>query len=751
MAALIGALRVSLSADTAAFQSGMKRAERQAKTSASSIQKSLGLVKAGFAGFISGLSIGAITQGIKASLDYAGSLGEIAQQLGVTTRELQTFRYAVSQNGGSIEQADKALGKFATSISQARSGSEQMRKTFKAVGVELSDLESKSKSDLLGQIADEMKRTGGASANAAAGVKLFGKDFKSIVPTLDQGSAGMNALANAAEELGIILDDQLIQQADEASDKVDQLQTVLKAQIAGAVAQNVDAIVSLADSLVYLVSKIADAIRWWNDFKNALDAQAFDLASKNPFLSDAKRKEGAELAARARGKISDSGVEWNVAGSKVIKDMKSGGTARDLALKMGLKIAEPGGSGSPTQFLGGGGGGGSKRSPKAPRDTSLRDAFQFEEDQRRLDMDILRAKQDLAHDYVERTALSIEMLNLERQSFEAGLKYQVAAKEITQAQADAQRLKFEEVDRLSRQAVLEEEELARQRDYNMLDDKDFDIKMDLLERQAALAETAKERRDVELRILDLAYEEERRRLQRIIDESKDWAEIEAARRDLLALSQKQALDRQGVINSTRGPFDDWMASLPTSAEKMQEAFERLQVEGFEGLIDAALALSEGFDSAKDALLNTLKQFLLGMARAQLQGLLGSILPAGGFNLGSLFGGFGKGPTTSPPIFSPSNPGVGFATGGFTGSIGRNRIAGFVHGEEGVLNTRGLATLGIPNLNALNRGAPLSTVSNDNGVRGGGWHGDMHVYTNDADSFRRSQSQIARQTKRRLGI
>lgn len=711
MAALIGALRVSLSADTAAFQSGMRKAEAQAKTSASSIQKSLGLVRAGFTGLASGLSVGLVIQGIKASLDYAGSLKEVAQQLGVTTRELQVFRYAVQQNGGTAEQADQALGKFSLSISKARSESKPAIAAFKAMGVELSDLQSKTKTDILGQIADKMKATGGASANAAAGVAIFGKGFQKIVPVLDLGSKGFNELTAAAEDLGIILDDHLIDQADEAADKVDALQTVLKAQIAGAVAENADSILALADSLVYLVDKIAAAIRGWNDFKNALDAQAFDLASNNPFLSPGKRREGAERAARARGRISDSGVGWNVAGPTVT-----------ISLPPPKRQGSSAPSGSPTPFLGGGGGG-RKRSARAPRDTSLRDAFQFEDEQRRLDMDILRAKQDLAHDYVERTALSIQMLDLEKQAFEAELRYQVAAKEITQAQADAKALKFSEVDHLRRMAVLEDEEEQRRRDYNALDDKDFDLKMDLLEKQANLAETADERRRVELKILDLAYEEERRRLNRIITESKDWAEIEAARRELLDLSKRQSLDRQSVVQNTRGPMEDYLSTIQ-SADKLNEAFEQLQVQGFEGLIDAALALSGGFDNAKEALLNTLKDFFLGLARLELQKALGSALGSIGF--------------------------AGFASGGFTGNIGRTKIAGFVHGEEGVLNPRGLATLGVPNLNALNRGMPLTAVSNDNHSGGRAVVQNFSFPNSDFDSFRRNERQAGRIARRRIG-
>jgi len=52
---------------------------------------------------------------------------------------------------------------------------------------------------------------------------------------------------------------------------------------------------------------------------------------------------------------------------------------------------------------------------------------------------------------------------------------------------------------------------------------------------------------------------------------------------------------------------------------------------------------------------------------------------------------------------------GFATGGFTGMIGRDKIAGVVHGQEGVLNAGAMQNIGIPTLNALNSGASPSDL------------------------------------------
>lgn len=46
---------------------------------------------------------------------------------------------------------------------------------------------------------------------------------------------------------------------------------------------------------------------------------------------------------------------------------------------------------------------------------------------------------------------------------------------------------------------------------------------------------------------------------------------------------------------------------------------------------------------------------------------------------------------------------GFATGGYTGNMGINQVAGVVHGQEYVLNAKATKRIGVGNLERLNRG------------------------------------------------
>ncbi|MCJ9138018.1 lytic transglycosylase domain-containing protein, partial [Acinetobacter baumannii] len=54
--------------------------------------------------------------------------------------------------------------------------------------------------------------------------------------------------------------------------------------------------------------------------------------------------------------------------------------------------------------------------------------------------------------------------------------------------------------------------------------------------------------------------------------------------------------------------------------------------------------------------------------------------------------------------------VGFATGGYTGNMGRGDVAGVVHGQEYVLNAAATKRVGVDTLNAINSGQSLEKAS-----------------------------------------
>ncbi len=235
--ALIGALRVTLGLDSANFEAGTKRARQTAQRDAAAIQKSLDGLKGRLDTLYAGVAGSAILAAGKRALDYASSLGEVAQQAGISAKELQEYRYAASQAGVSTEQMDGAL--------------------FRDLGVAIQDANGRvySAGEVIPKLADALAKVKDPATRARIEMELFGKTGQKLDTLLAGGSEALNNLRDAAHKLGVVLSDRQIQNADDAADKLASVKQVLEARIAGVVSDNATAIVSLADALGTLTAR----------------------------------------------------------------------------------------------------------------------------------------------------------------------------------------------------------------------------------------------------------------------------------------------------------------------------------------------------------------------------------------------------------------------------------------------------------------------------------------------------------------
>jgi hypothetical protein len=324
-------------------------------------------------------------------------------------------------------------------------------------------------------------------------------------------------------------------------------------------------------------------------------------------------------------------------------------------------------------------------------------------EQLQADMAILQARQQLAHSSFERTKIELQIIDLDKQIQDAAIDEEVnrakkdaAAGRITQAalkevetQAAILKQKNDEVARLKADAAIDEHLQQQKRDRDRLIQVDFELQQDALRAQEQLATTAKERRDIELRLLDLSYRQEKAKLEAVLaDEQASEAEKEEARRRLASLGANYAVNRQGVINSTRGPLDEYLASLPDSAAKMNEALQKVAVDGFGSLEQAILDTVEGTKTLTDAFHEMAAAILADLLKLAVEKyVIGAI--------SSLFGAPGVSPSGGISVnggtsaYFASNPFGGIRASGGPVSAGTAYLVGEKRPELFVPNVNGI--------------------------------------------------------------
>lgn len=155
--------------------------------------------------------------------ETVGGLGELAEQLGVTTDALQALQFAGAQAGVKTEQLETGISKLTRTIGEAGEGTDTAIKAFSKLGVGILDSSGKIRSTeaVLSDVAIAMSKMNDPAARAAAAVDLFGKSGQRMLPLLTEiAERGLPAMIAGAKDLGAVVDRELIDAFDKASDRM---------------------------------------------------------------------------------------------------------------------------------------------------------------------------------------------------------------------------------------------------------------------------------------------------------------------------------------------------------------------------------------------------------------------------------------------------------------------------------------------------------------------------------------------------
>ena len=253
MAFKLASIFVSLSAETAGYVAGLKKSRRETSKFARSVKSSLTqLVALGGAAGFGGLVI--------KSLNLTDQLGKFSKSVDFSTKKVQELRFSARQMSIEVRGVDDSMRRFTRRVGLfAQDGGGPAAKAFKQLGIEIRDSAGQMRSneaifaDVVRGIAD-LKTTAEQSAVAS---QIFGDDFgPKLVPLLAKGEKGLADYAKQAEELGLIIDESLIEDAEEARSKMDALAQVIAAKFNVAVARSADEIGTLVTALSTAIETI---------------------------------------------------------------------------------------------------------------------------------------------------------------------------------------------------------------------------------------------------------------------------------------------------------------------------------------------------------------------------------------------------------------------------------------------------------------------------------------------------------------
>lgn len=249
--AVIGALRVTLGMDSAAFTKGMKNASSRLSTFGKTAAKGMAVV--GAAGAAAAAGVGLAVKGI---LNDADNMAKSARKIGVPVDELSRLRHAADLSGVSMGGLENGLKRLSANMFDASQGIGEGAKAFKELGIDVSNSDGslKSSTQIMGEIAAKFKTMPDGAEKTALAMKLMGKSGADMIPLLNGGRDALQSMIDEADKMGLVITPDMAANAEAFNDNMTRVSGAVKGLSIQLTASLAPVMASISDKIVALVN-----------------------------------------------------------------------------------------------------------------------------------------------------------------------------------------------------------------------------------------------------------------------------------------------------------------------------------------------------------------------------------------------------------------------------------------------------------------------------------------------------------------
>jgi len=153
--------------------------------------------------FLGAFAVSSIVSSIYSGMREAGSyfleLGNTIKKTGANAEDLQVLGKAGKESGVGLDSIASALVKTNKFLNEATRGSTSQLETLNRLGFATDAVTVKNlkATDVIYKLADEIKRTGDATAYTEDIIKIFGKSGADLIPMLTEGSEKFKEIAES--------------------------------------------------------------------------------------------------------------------------------------------------------------------------------------------------------------------------------------------------------------------------------------------------------------------------------------------------------------------------------------------------------------------------------------------------------------------------------------------------------------------------------------------------------------------------
>lgn len=236
-----------------------------------------------------GAAVGAVAKMTVDAAYAADDLNTMAKTTGLSTRELQRFQFASEQIDVSLDTLTGSMSKLTKNMATASKGTGDTYKAFKQLGVEVKNQDGslRDRNDVFNETIAALGRIENETERDAVAMQIFGKSAQDLNPLIMGGVDALQALGDQAEEAGLILSQDALDQLNLVSDAMDTFKATTssasKALVVGFAEPLAGALNTATGYVMQLVGAFQDA--GWDGLSEAFGDVLVDLTGKiNEYL-----------------------------------------------------------------------------------------------------------------------------------------------------------------------------------------------------------------------------------------------------------------------------------------------------------------------------------------------------------------------------------------------------------------------------------------------------------------------------------
>jgi hypothetical protein len=248
-------------------------------------------------------SVTAIVGAVNAVLDFAGAMTDLSARTGVSTTALQEFSAAGAQVGVSIDSVVTAIGQMQNRLG---SGDKGATSAIGAMGLELDALMAMKPEDQFKAIAKGIAGIEDPARRTATAMDVFGRSAGEVLPLL---VANMDEMIRAAHDMGLVLDEEAIENLDNLGDAMTSLMGAGKALLAEVLVPLAPALVDFANELMGAARAAHSFAADWYDAMVQLKSEGYGAMAKAA-AGAATLAEKVGMPTAAVGKLKEMAFEF---------------------------------------------------------------------------------------------------------------------------------------------------------------------------------------------------------------------------------------------------------------------------------------------------------------------------------------------------------------------------------------------------------------------------------------------------------